>query len=220
MSSFLRRLVFLGPPGAGKGTHAVALAAKAQMLHISTGDMLREAVAAGSELGMAAKTYMEAGKLVPDALIIDLIFDRMSNDEANAWILDGFPRTERQASSLDERLARSKSELDAVLLFEVPNEVLIQRLSSRLTCPACARVFNSIHNPPAAAGICDGCGGGLITRRDDQAKAVAERLKVYAESTIPLIGYYERLGKLIRVNANRSIATIRDEVEDLLDAER
>ena len=211
-----RKLVFLGPPGAGKGTHAAALAENADMLHMSTGDMLREAVADGSELGTEAKTYMEAGKLVPDDLIIDLIFARMSKDDASAWILDGFPRTERQAIALDERLALNKSELDDVLLFEVPNEVLVQRLSSRLTCPACARVFNSIHKPPLEEGICDGCGAGLITRPDDQAEAVAERLKVYAESTAPLIGYYERSGKLIRINANRSIAAIRDEVENLL----
>lgn len=210
------RVVFLGPPGAGKGTHAAAMAERSGMVHMSTGDMLREAVAQASELGLLAKTYMDSGKLVPDNLIIDLIFERMSNDDAKSWILDGFPRTETQATVLDQRLTASDNSLDAVLLFEVPNEVLIERLSARLSCPACQKVFNKIHNAPREEGICDSCGAALITRRDDRLEAVTERLKVYSDLTAPLIGYYEKSGILIRLDADRSIEAISQEVSGLL----
>lgn len=208
----LKRVIFLGPPGAGKGTHAVGLAKDLGISHLSTGDMLRAAVKAGTPLGQEAKGYMEAGKLVPDALIIDLLFESMGNDD-RGWILDGFPRTVPQAEALGKRLASEGQELDGVILFEVPDQVLIERISSRLSCPSCGAVYNRLTQPPEKEGICDRCGAQLVTRKDDAPEAVSHRLEVYQEQTAPLIAWYADQGKLIRVDANREIGAIRQDLD-------
>jgi adenylate kinase len=210
----LKRVIFLGPPGAGKGTHALGLAKDVGIPHLSTGDMLRASVKAGTPLGLEAKGYMEAGKLVPDALIIDLLFEFMG-DEGKGWILDGFPRTVPQAEALGERMGRENQSLDGVILFDVPDHVLVDRISSRLSCPECGAVFNRLTQPPASECVCDRCGTALVTRKDDAPKAVAQRLEVYEEQTAPLIAYYEDQGKLIRVDANREIEEILQDLDGI-----
>lgn len=209
----LRRVVFLGPPGAGKGTHATWLAEHRGLLHLSTGDMLRAAVREGTELGAQAKSFMDAGKLVPDSLIIDMLFATMTERGADdGWILDGFPRTGPQAEALDARLSERGEALDAVLLFEVESEELVQRLSSRLTCKNCGAIYNRRLKAPSVEGVCDRCGGEVITRADDQPEAVRKRLDVYAEQTAPLIEYYESRDKLLVIDAAQSIEDVRDAV--------
>ncbi|MCB9892464.1 MAG: adenylate kinase [Planctomycetes bacterium] len=210
-----RRVVFLGPPGAGKGTHATWLAQQGAMLHLSTGDMLRAAVREGTELGSKAKQFMDAGKLVPDALIIDMLFETLSErggEATSGWILDGFPRTEPQAMALDERLDAKGEQLDAVLLFDVDADELVERLSSRLTCKSCSAIYNRRLRPPEVEGVCDRCGGDVVQRADDEPAAVRKRLEVYADQTAPLIDYYDQRGKLLRIDAARSIEEVRGAV--------
>ncbi|MEZ5990370.1 MAG: adenylate kinase [Planctomycetota bacterium] len=213
----LSRLVFLGPPGAGKGTHAVGLAKDRDLRHLSTGDMLRAAVKAGTPTGRQAGGYMEAGKLVPDELIIDLLFEAMA-DAGAGWILDGFPRTLPQAEALDARLAANEMPLDRVIQFDVADEVLVDRISARLSCPGCGAVYNAHHKPPEVEGVCDVCGTALVTRADDRPEAVRERLAVYAAQTAPLIDYYEGQGLLTRVDADRDIGAIRADLDRLIGA--
>ncbi|MFQ5503657.1 MAG: adenylate kinase [Planctomycetota bacterium] len=209
------RIVFLGPPGAGKGTHAVTLAEQRGLAHLSTGDMLREAVKQGSQLGVLAQSFMNAGKLVPDEVMIDLIFDRMGRE---GWILDGFPRTLCQAEALDARLDEQGIPIEKVVFLDVPQAELIDRLSSRLTCTGCGAVFSRRRSPPKQQGVCDACGGELVTRPDDRPRAVAERLKVYEESTSAVIRYYSGRGSLERVDATGEIPEIRSRIDSLLDA--
>ena len=166
-----RRIVFLGPPGAGKGTHAQWLGEQYGLQHISTGEMLREAVRADTDAGKQAKSFMDAGRLVPDELIIELLFDGMSDE---GWILDGFPRTVPQAEALTARLEAAGARLDAVLLFNVPDAELIERLSSRLTCKGCGAIYNRRNAAPTKDRVCDNCGSEVITRADDEASAVRQ----------------------------------------------
>jgi len=208
------RVVFLGPPGAGKGTHASWLAQNRGIQHLSTGDMLRAAVREQTTLGLKAKSYMDAGTLVPDELMIDMLFERMS---AEGWILDGFPRTVPQAEALDDRLSRRNAGLDVVVLFEVGRDELIERLTSRLTCSKCGAIFNRRFKPPQVEGVCDVCGEEVVTRPDDRVEAVTERLRVYEESTSPLVDYYEASGRLARVAGERPLEEIRAEIDSLLD---
>lgn len=212
----MTRIVFLGPPGAGKGTHAARLAESRGLQHISTGDMLRAAVEQGTRLGQEAKSFMDQGNLVPDDLIIDMLFETMSDA---GWILDGFPRTLPQAEALDRRLRARGQGLDKVLLFDVPEDELVARLTSRLTCRSCGAIYNKRSRPPKEEGVCDRCGGVVSTRPDDRPEAVAERLRVYAELTAPLVGYYQASGTLKRVAADGSIPEIRAEIEALLEPE-
>jgi adenylate kinase len=198
------RVIFLGPPGAGKGTQALRLAEVRKLLHLSTGDMLRLERAARTPLGVKAEGYMNAGKLVPDDLIIDMLLDRLSRPDARAgWILDGFPRTLAQAEALTRRLAEAGSALDRVVCFDVAEQVVVDRLSGRLTCSKCAAVYNARSNPPQKPGVCDRCGAALAIRADDRAEAVLNRMKVYQEQTAPLVGYYEKLRLLTRLDAGR-----------------
>lgn len=207
----LKKVVFLGPPGAGKGTHATWLADNRSLLHLSTGDMLRAAVREGTELGQQAKGFMDAGKLVPDSLIIDMLFETLEarGGSSDGFILDGFPRTGPQAEALDARLSERGNALDAVLLFEVESEELVARLSSRLTCKSCGAIYNSRLAPPSVEGVCDKCGGEVVTRADDQPEAVRKRLEVYAEQTAPLIEYYKSRDKLLVIDAAQSIEDVR-----------
>lgn len=198
------RCVFLGAPGAGKGTQAKRVAAQAELAHISTGDMLREEVKSGSALGAEAKTYMDAGKLVPDQLIIDMVKARIQKpDAASAWILDGFPRTLPQAEALDQNLSGDNA-LTHVISFAVPEAVLMGRLTGRRTCSQCGAIWHVDHKPTQQQGVCDHCGGELTQRSDDREEAIGERLEVYRTQTAPLLAYYGDRGVLREIDANRS----------------
>ncbi len=196
------RAVFLGPPGAGKGTQAKRLARATGALHLSTGDMLRQAVAEGTDLGKKAQAYMEAGNLVPDGLMVDLIAEKLSKG-TGAYILDGFPRTLPQAEALDEILGKLDLPLGDVVLFQVPEQALVERLSGRLTCQVCGAVYHRTFHPPAREGICDRCGSSaLVVRPDDREEVVRQRLAVYQEQTRPLVEYYREKGLLRPVDAS------------------
>lgn len=196
-----KTVVLLGPPGAGKGTQAARLAQDFHWAHVSTGDMLRAAVAAKSPLGEAAKGYMDRGEYVPDQLIIDLIAARMSlSDAAGGILLDGFPRTPAQADMLDLLLSGLGRDQATAVAIEVAPEQLIERLSGRLTCTRCQRVYHLQTNPPRVSGVCDVCGGELIQRSDDQPETVRRRLEVYQEKTAPLVSFYEADGRLRTVS--------------------
>ena len=198
------RSVFLGPPGAGKGTQAKRLAGATGALHLSTGDMLRRAVAEGTELGKKAKSFMDAGSLVPDQLMVDLIAETLSGGE-KGFILDGFPRTLPQAEALDGILEKLDLPLGDVVYFRVPEEDLVRRLSGRLTCQACGAVYHKEFHPPAREGVCDRCGAAsLVVRPDDREEVVRKRLAVYGEQTRPLVVYYRERGLLREVDASPS----------------
>lgn len=190
-------LILLGPPGAGKGTQAKMLAEKYQIPQISTGDILRAAVKAGTPLGKKAKEYMDSGQLVPDEVVIGIIRERLKKkDAAGGYMLDGFPRTLPQAEALDEVLKGMGSRIDHVISIEVADEELIRRLSGRRTCRNCGQGYHLVFDPPKTKGRCDKCGGELYQRDDDNETTVANRLKVYKAQTQPLIDYYRKKGLL------------------------
>ncbi len=193
------RIVFLGPPGAGKGTQAARLAQALKLAHISTGDMLRAEVAANSNLGRLAKAYMDRGELVPDDVIIGMIQNRLR--KGSGMVLDGFPRTVTQAEALDRALAEAKSNIDRVVYFKADGEELVRRLSGRATCSKCQTPYNLTSAPPRKAGTCDKCGGKLVQRDDDKPEAVRNRLKVYTQQTAPVLDYYRLAGMVHEVNA-------------------
>jgi len=215
------RLIFLGPPGVGKGTQAVKLSQKYGIPHISTGDALREAVAKETEIGLKAKSYMDRGALVPDEVVIGIIRERLAQDDCRSgFILDGFPRTVKQAEALDEILKAMGVELDAVLNVEAPDDVIIERLSGRRTCRSCGRVYHIIYMPPKKEGVCDVCGGELYQRDDDKPEAIARRLQVYKEQTAPLIEYYEGKGKLHRIDGSQDVDGVFRQITGLLEGEK
>lgn len=203
-TSLQARCVFLGAPGAGKGTQAKRVASKAEIAHISTGDMLREEVKSGSALGAEAKTFMDDGKLVPDQLIIDMVKSRIQKpDASSAWILDGFPRTLPQAEALDQNLSGDNA-LTHVVSFAVPEAALMGRLTGRRTCSQCGAIWHIEHKPTSKDGVCDLCGGELAQRSDDREEAIGKRLEVYRTQTAPLLAYYGDRGVLREIDANRS----------------
>jgi adenylate kinase len=194
------RVVLLGPPGAGKGTQARRLATRWSVPQIATGDMLREAVAHGTQLGLEARRYMDAGELVPDTVIIGLVRDRLSQpDGRKGFVLDGFPRTPAQAEALDRLLEAEGTPLDRVVLFQVPEDELVTRLSGRRVCRNCGRNYHITLSPPRVAGRCDACGGELYQRTDDEEATVRRRLGVYHRDTRPLVDYYRRRGLLTTI---------------------
>lgn len=204
-------LVFLGPPGVGKGTIAKEIAKEKGIPQISTGDLLREAVKQGSELGKKAKTYMDSGKLVPDNLVINLLKNRISKDDCKkGFILDGFPRTVPQAEALAKEV-----KINRVLNFKALDKTIIQRLSGRRTCKSCNAIYHLINIPPKVEGICDKCGGELFQRDDDKPKAIKKRLEVYQQQTAPLIDYYNKKGNLADIDTEQPIPLI---VKDTLAA--
>ncbi len=191
-------LIFLGPPGAGKGTQAKKLYAEMKLPQISTGDILRAAIAKGTELGKKAGPLMKEGKLVPDELVVGIVRERIQEpDCAQGFVLDGFPRTIPQAESLEKMLSGMGKRIDAVVSLEVPEEVLVERLAGRRTCPKDNSVYHVTDNPPLRQGFCDKCSGGLVQRPDDQPDAIRTRLQAYASQTEPLKAYY-RGKKLLR----------------------
>ena len=192
------RIVFLGPPGAGKGTQAAGLARELGIPHLSTGDLLRAAVAAGSPLGKEADGFMRAGKLVPDELVLKILEERLTHPDAKAgFLLDGYPRNLAQGETLAKR-----TPVDAVVSFELPSEELVRRLSERRTCPKCQSVYHLTFQPPRTPGQCDHDGTALVQRPDDRPEAVANRLKVYADQTAPLLEFYHQRSLLRPVEAS------------------
>jgi len=195
------RIVLLGPPGAGKGTQARALAARWGIPQVASGDLLRAAVREESELGREAVGYMDRGQLVPDQLVLKMIAERLRRKDArDGFILDGFPRNVMQAEALTTGLERAGLKLDKVVAVIVPDEEIVKRISGRRTCGNCAAMYHVIFEPPAKPGVCDKCGGELYQRDDDAEDTVRERLKVYAETTRPLLDHYAQLGLLAQVD--------------------
>ncbi|MBN2090197.1 adenylate kinase [candidate division KSB1 bacterium] len=211
------KLIFLGAPGTGKGTQGKILAEQKKWPHISTGDILRNAVKNGTELGVKAKAFMDAGKLVPDELMNDLVAERLSQSDCQAgFILDGFPRTINQAKTLDDYLKRNGLTLDGVILLDVDPKVLVARLTSRRLCRGCGKDYNVITNPPPANGKCIACGGEIYQRDDDNEVTVTRRLQVYQEQTNPLVEYYQNTGKLVVIDGNQDVQKVQQQIEQLI----
>jgi len=211
------RLVILGLPGSGKGTQSTRISKRFGIPQISTGDILRQAVKEGQDLGRKARRYMEQGQLVPDALMAELVILRLqAKDCQRGFILDGFPRTIAQAKTLDGLLKEKNIALDAVLRLQVSAESVIQRLSHRRLCSRCGADYNLLSNPPKEEGRCDRCGGSLRQREDDQAKTVARRLQVYQRQTKPLETYYRDRGILLVFEAERGVEEVSAEIIDTL----
>jgi adenylate kinase len=215
------RLVFLGPPGAGKGTQARELAREWGVAHLATGDMLRDALAAGTRLGLEAKRYMDRGALVPDDVIIGLMRERLGGpDAARGFIVDGFPRTIAQAEALAGLLKDAGQALDRVIYFEVSEPELLRRLTGRRICRRCQTVYHLVSMPPRTPGVCDRCGGELYQREDDGEAIVRSRLEVYRRQTEPLLAYYRQRGLLATVAGEGSVEAVRGAIRDAAGAER
>ncbi|WP_340150280.1 adenylate kinase [uncultured Sneathiella sp.] len=211
-------LILLGPPGAGKGTQAQRLENKHGLIQLSTGDMLRAAVAAGTEIGKKAKSVMERGDLVSDDIMTGIISDRLDEPDCkNGVILDGFPRTEAQAEALDEMLAAKGLKLDAVIEMKTDDDILVERITGRYTCAKCGTGYHDKFLKPAVEGVCDKCGGTEFTRRnDDNAETVISRLQAYHEQTAPLLPYYRKKGVLKQVDGMAGIDEVTAEMEAAL----
>lgn len=211
------RLILLGAPGSGKGTQATMLHEKLKVPHISTGDIFRSNIKNGTELGKLAKSYIDKGLLVPDSVTIDIVKDRLKQDDcSNGFILDGFPRTIPQAESLQEVLKEMEIELDAALNIHVADESIIERMSGRRVCLSCGMSYHLIFNPPKKDGICDGCGADIVQREDDKEETVKSRLDVYHEQTEPLIDFYSKLGKLVTVEGQEKVESTSQHVLEAL----
>jgi len=205
------RLVLVGPPGAGKGTQAQFIAAQFAIPKISTGDIFRANVSQGTDLGVTAKKYMDAGDLVPDEVTNAMVRERLKEDDAvDGFLLDGFPRTVPQAETLGEMLADMALALDVVLELVVDDEEVIRRLSGRRTCRSCGHIWHVDFDPPGREGICDHCGGELFQRDDDKADTVRHRLEVYAEQTAPLVGHYAEKGILLGIDATGPVDDVTE----------
>ncbi len=209
-------IILLGPPGAGKGTQAKGLASQLDLPHISTGDLLRENVSLGTELGRNAKDYMNCGRLVPDDLVIQMIEQRFNQpDVKKGFILDGYPRNISQARSLDEVLKSRGMQIDLVIDLDSSEKVNMQRLSGRLVCRNCARIYHKTNMPPKREMICDNCAGDLYQRDDDKEETIRKRLSVYTQETADLIRYYESIKKLHRLSADEEAGVVLKKILQL-----
>ena len=213
------KIIMLGAPGAGKGTQAKKIADKYQIPHISTGDIFRANIKNGTELGMKAKTYMDQGLLVPDELVVDLVVDRLAQEDCvNGCVLDGFPRTIPQAECLDAALAAKGEAIDYAVDVDVPDENIINRMSGRRACVACGATYHIVHIPTKVEGVCDRCGENLILRDDDKPETVKKRLDVYHAQTQPLIDYYTSKNVLKTVDGTQDMEAVFQAIVDILGA--
>lgn len=212
------RVIMLGPPGAGKGTQASRIAQTYDVPHISTGDIFRANVAGETPLGRRAQSYMDAGEYVPDEVTIDMVDDRLAQDDAaDGWVLDGFPRTPAQVDALDDILERQGETLDVVLRLVVPDEAVVERLAGRRSCPECGAVYHVTEDPPEQPGVCDDDGVELVQREDDREDVVRTRLEVYHDQTAPLVAEYDERGVLREVDGTGTVDEVRDRAVDVLD---
>ncbi len=217
----LYNIIFMGAPGAGKGTQASMVARKLNLVHISSGDLFRQALEQGTELGKQAKAYMERGILVPDEITIQMVMERLSAPDCdNGVILDGFPRNLPQVEALDSALGEQGKAIDKVIYIKVSEEELIRRLSGRWLCRQCQAVYNMVNSPPGVAGKCDNCGGELYQRPDDKPKTVKKRLNVYFAETAPLIDYYRRQDKLLEIEGEGSVEEVSQRIVAALPEEK
>lgn len=215
------RIVLLGPPGSGKGTQSKFLVGHYDITKISTGDVLRENISKNTELGILANSFMEIGKLVPDDVILKIVEDILDQDSvATGFIFDGFPRTIPQAEGFEILLSKRNISIDHVINFEVLEEEVVKRLSSRWSCPQCASVYNSLSNPPKVSGICDNCGAEITQRNDDKEETVRIRLAVYFEQTEPLVEFYSKKGLLRRISGDSGPENIFDRIVGEISKER
>ena len=213
------KIVMLGAPGAGKGTQAKMIASKYQIPHISTGDIFRANIKNGTELGKKAKSYMDQGLLVPDELTVDLVIDRLANDDCkNGYILDGFPRTIPQAEALDVALAKLGEKMDYAIDVDVPDENIVSRMSGRRACTGCGATYHIVYNPSKKGDCCEVCGEKLILRDDDKPETVQKRLNVYHEQTQPLIDYYTKQGILKAVDGTQDMNDVFTAITNILGA--
>ncbi len=211
------RIVLVGPPGAGKGTQAEYIAAHLSVPKISTGDIFRSNVGQGTQLGVEAKRYMDAGQLVPDEVTINMVRERLADpDAADGFLLDGFPRTLPQAAALDKLLADLGTQLDLVLELVVDDDEVIRRLSGRRQCRGCGKIWHVEFDAPTREGVCDRCGSELYQRDDDKPEVIAERLKVYSRDTAPLVDYYGAQGKLVGIDATGPVEDVTVRAIDAL----
>jgi adenylate kinase len=205
--------VLIGAPGAGKGTQASLLTTTHGLQHLASGDLLREAVRNRTPLGQTAKSYMDRGELVPDDVVIAMILEKLHHGVAQAGVIfDGFPRTTEQARALDEALNAMHQRIDLVLYLDVPQEILVERLTKRYQCGSCGAIYNWGVNPPKQEGLCDRCGGGLYQRMDDNERLVGRRLDAYFKQTMPLIRHYDETGQLHRIDGNQPITSVTAQI--------
>jgi adenylate kinase len=217
----LYNIIFVGAPGAGKGTQASLVAKKLNLVHVSSGDLFRQALEQGTELGKQAKTYMEKGVLVPDEITIQMVMERLSAPDCqNGVILDGFPRNLPQAEALDSALERQEKAIDKVVFIKVSQAELVKRLSGRRLCRQCQAVYNVVNSPSQVAGKCDRCGGELYQRPDDKPETVQKRLNVYFEETAPLIDYYHRQKKLLEIEGEGTVEEVTQRIVSALPTEK
>lgn len=212
------KIIMLGAPGAGKGTHAKKITEKFGIPAISTGDIFRENIKNGTELGKKAKEYMDAGNLVPDELVCDLVVDRLKQDDCkNGYIIDGFPRTIPQAEALTAALAKDDDAIDYALEIFLEDQAIIDRMSGRRVCKSCGATYHVVNIPPKTEGVCDECDGELIVRDDDAPETVKKRLDVYHEQTAPLIDYYKKQGILKVIDGSKGLDTCFEEICGILE---
>jgi adenylate kinase len=209
-------IVFLGPPGSGKGTQAKRLAAEHNLAHLSTGDIFRDAIGNKTALGLEISSFVNSGKLVPDELVSRVVFEKLRSLKGQGFLLDGYPRTLDQARALDAFSASDRVPVEAVLFFDVAFDELVQRLSARRTCGKCKEVYNVVNKPPKVDGVCDVCGAALVHRPDDQPQVVQERLKVYSEQTEPILNYYRAKPIFRRVDGAQKIEKVYREIDAAL----
>ena len=211
------KIIMLGAPGAGKGTQAKKIAAKYGIPHISTGDIFRANIKEGTELGKKAKTYMDQGLLVPDELVVDLVVDRLQQDDCKkGYVLDGFPRTIPQAECLDAALAKNGEKMEYAIDVNVPDENIVTRMGGRRACVGCGATYHVVNMPPKKEGICDHCGEKLVLREDDKPETVKKRLQVYHDQTKPLIEYYDKKGSLLTVDGTLDINVVFEKITKVL----